>query len=99
MFAIVSMMRSTGAENSKKSKCAKQTAISKSLKYCKSYIHCVRHVGNDDLNHVCQSWHDAHHRSRNSEKVKMCKKKCKFEKFENTVNLIYTVYAMSEMMI
>ena len=32
MFAIVSMMRITGGENSKKSKCAEQTAISKSLK-------------------------------------------------------------------
>ena len=29
----------------------------------------------------------------------MCKTNCKFEKFENTVNLIYTVCAMSEMMI
>ena len=49
MFAIVNMMRITGVEISKKSKCAKQTAISKSLK--------------------------------------------------NTVNLMYTVCAMSEMMI
>ena len=32
IFAIVSMMRITGVELSKKSKCAKQTAISKSLK-------------------------------------------------------------------
>ena len=32
MFAMVSMMRITGVEISKKSKCAKQTAISKSLK-------------------------------------------------------------------
>ena len=32
MFAIVSMMRITGVEISKKSKCAKQTANSKSLK-------------------------------------------------------------------
>ena len=29
----------------------------------------------------------------------MCKADCKFGKFENTVNLIYTVCAMSEMMI
>ena len=43
--------------------------------------------------------HDAHHRSSNFEKVKMCRTNCKFEKFENTVNLIYTVCAMSEMMI
>ena len=38
----------------KKSKCAKQTATRKVLKHCKSYIHFVRHVGNDDLNYV---WH------------------------------------------
>ena len=32
MFATVSMMPITGVKASKKSKCAKQTAISKSLK-------------------------------------------------------------------
>ena len=32
MFPIVSMIRMTGVEISKKSKCAKQTANSKSLK-------------------------------------------------------------------
>ena len=32
MFAIVKMMRKTGVVISKKSKCAEQTAISKSLK-------------------------------------------------------------------
>ena len=32
MFAIVNMMRITGVEIAKKSKCAKQTAISKSFK-------------------------------------------------------------------
>ena len=54
MFGIVSMMRITGVEIAKKSKCAKQTANRKVLKHCKSYIHCVRHVRNDDLNYV---WH------------------------------------------
>ena len=54
-FAIVNMMRITGVEISKKSKCAKQTAISKVSKHFKSYIHCVRHVENDDLNYVCHS--------------------------------------------
>ena len=49
IFAIVSMMRITGVEISKESKCAK--------------------------------------------------KNCKLEKFENTVNPIYIVCAMSEMMI
>ena len=67
-------------------------------KHCKSYIHCVRHVGNDDLNYVCTGWHDAHHRSRYFEKVKMCTTNWNFEKVENTLNLIYTVCAMSEMM-
>ena len=52
-FAMVSMMRITGVEYSNKSKCAKQTAISKSFKRFKSDIHIVRHVRNDDLNYVC----------------------------------------------
>ena len=55
MFGIVSMMRLTGVEISKKSKCAKQTANRKVLKHCKSYIHFLRHVGNDDLNYVLHS--------------------------------------------
>ena len=59
----------------------------------------MRDVGYDDLNSVCDRLHDAHHRSRNLEKVKMCRRNGNFEKFENTVNLIYTVCAMSEMMI
>ena len=50
---MVSMMRITGVEISKNSKCAKQTAISKVSNHCRSYIHCVRHVGYDDLNYVC----------------------------------------------
>ena len=54
MFAIVNMMRITGAVISKKSKCAEQTAISKGLKICKSDMQYVRYVGNDDLNYV---WH------------------------------------------
>ena len=48
------MMRITEEEIAKKSKYAKQTANRKVLKHCKSYIHCVRHVGNDDLKYV---WH------------------------------------------
>ena len=66
-------MRIIGVEISKMSKCAKQTANRKVLKHCKSYIHCVRHVGNDDLNYVCYSSHDTHYRSRNFEKVKIRK--------------------------
>ena len=80
MFAIVSMMRITGVEISKMSKCAKQTANRKVLKHCKSYIHCVRHVGNDDLNYVCHSSHDTHYRSRNFEKVKIRKTNGKWRK-------------------
>ena len=76
------MMRITGVEISKMSKCAKQTANRKILKHCKSYIHCVRHVGNDDLNHVCHSQHDAHHGSRSFEKVKMCKTNSKSKSFK-----------------
>ena len=55
MFAMVSMMRITGVEISKKSKCAKQTAISKSFERFKPDIHSVRNVGNDDSNYVCHS--------------------------------------------
>ena len=58
----------------------------------------MRQVGNHGLNYVGHNEHDAHHRSRNFEKAKMSKINCKSEKFENTVNLIYTVCAMSEMM-
>ena len=35
----------------------------------------------------------------NFEKIKMCKTDCIFEKFQITVNHIYTAYAISEMMI
>ena len=92
-------MRMIGVEILKKSNCEKQPAISKSLKYFKSYIHCVRHVGNYDLYHVCHREHDANHRSRNFNKVTMCKTNCELEKFENIVNLIYTLCAIWEMMI
>ena len=51
-------------------------------------MHCLRHVANDDLNYVCLGQHDAPHRSRNFEKVKMCRTNCNFENFENTVNVL-----------
>ena len=73
--------------------------IRKVSKHGKSCIHCVRNVGNDDLNYVCHSYHDAHHRSSNFEKFKICRTNSNFVKFENTVNLTHTVCAMSEMMI
>ena len=72
MFAIVSMMRISGVDISKKSKCAKQTGNSKILKNCKSYIHFVRHVGNDDLNYVCHSMMRIH-REEISKKSKCAK--------------------------
>ena len=34
-----------------------------------------------------------------SKKAKCAKTNCIFEKFENTINLIYTMYAISQMMI
>ena len=50
---MVSMIRITGVEISKKSKCAGKAAISKSFKRLKSDIHIVGKVANDDLNYVC----------------------------------------------
>ena len=52
-----------------------------------------------DVNYVWHSFHHAHHRTRNFVKAKMCKTNSNFERFQNTVNLIYTVCAISEMMI
>ena len=53
LFAMVSMMRITGVEISKKSKRANKIWISKVSNHCKWYILCGRYVGNDDLNYVC----------------------------------------------
>ena len=61
-------------------------------------VYIVRDIGNDDLNIVCHSWHGAHHRSRNLVKAKMCKTNSNFEKCQNAVNLIYTVYGVLEML-
>ena len=41
MFAIVNMMRITGVEISKKSKCAKETGISKSFKNTVNLLYTV----------------------------------------------------------
>ena len=43
--------------------------------------------------------YDAHHQSRNFEKVITCKTNLNFEKFQIIVNRIYSVRAMSEMII
>ena len=91
---MVSMMRITGVEISKKSKCAKQTAFSKNFKSLKIIYTLFAHDAHD-----AHYAYDAHHRSRNFEKVEMRITNSSFEKFEITVNLIYTVCAMSEMII
>ena len=55
MFAIANMMNITGVVISKKSTVQNKQQFRKVSKHCKSYIHCVRHVGNDDWNYVCHS--------------------------------------------
>ena len=55
MFAIANMMNITGVVISKKSTVQNKQQFRKVSKHCKSYIHCVRHVGNHDLNYVCHS--------------------------------------------
>ena len=67
-------------------------------KHCKSYLHSESNGRNHDLKKGHNNWNGAHHRSRNFLKAKMCQNKQQFRKFENIVNLIYTAYAISEMM-
>ena len=55
MFAIVSMMRITTVEISKKPNVQNKLQFWKVLKHCKSHIHCVHIVGKDYLNYVCHS--------------------------------------------
>ena len=56
MFAIVSMGSITGEEMAKKSKSTKKNQQFRNVgKHCKSHIHCVRNVGNDDLKYVLDS--------------------------------------------
>ena len=55
MFAIVNMMRFTRVVISKSQNVQNKQQIQKVWKHCKSYMHCVRYVGNDDLNYVCHS--------------------------------------------
>ena len=92
-------MRITGVDISNQPKCENKQQFRKVWKHCKSNLHSVSNVGNDDLNNVHHSFHGAHHRSRNFVKAKMCKTNCNLEKFQNALNLIYTVCAMLEMMI
>ena len=62
------------------------------------YTQCAP-VGNNAIKSFCHCLHVAHNHSKNFEKAKMCKTKCNFEKFQNTLNMMYTVCAMSEIMI
>ena len=62
------MMRVTIGEISKKSMFRTNRNFEK-FENNKSYIHYVRHVGNDDLNYVGHCEHDAHHHRRNFGKV------------------------------
>ena len=55
-------------------------------------------LGVKGLNKVHNNWNGAYHRSRNYVKAKMCKTNSNFEKFQNAVNLIYTVYGVLEML-
>ena len=88
-------MRLTGVEISNKPKNVQNKQEFRKLwKHCKSHIHTVRNVGNDDLKNVYHS-----QRISNFENNKMCKTNRYFENFENTVNLINTVCAMLEMII
>ena len=55
MFAIVSMMRIIGVEILKSQNVQNKQEFQKVWKHCKSYMHGVCYVGNDDLNYVCHS--------------------------------------------
>ena len=52
MFAIANMMNITGVVISKKSTVQNKQQFRKDWKHCKSYIHCMPHVGNADLSNV-----------------------------------------------
>ena len=55
MFAIANMMNITGVVVSKKSTVQNKQQFRKVSKHFKSYIHCVRNVGNDNVSCVCHS--------------------------------------------
>ena len=55
MFAIANMMNITGVVISKKSTVQNKQQFRKVSKHCKSYIHCVRIVGKDDVNYIFHS--------------------------------------------
>ena len=68
-------------------------------KHCKSPIHSVGNVGNDYLNYVCIVSMMRVTIVEISLKPRGEKINYHFEKFENPVNLLYTVFAMLEMII
>ena len=66
-FTIASIVSLTAVEFRICQNVQNKQQFRKLWKYCKSHKHSVRNIGNDDLNYVWYSYHDAPHRSRNFE--------------------------------
>ena len=91
-FTIVNMVRITGVEISQKPESAKTNRNYERFENTVNLIkNSDRNGRNDDLNKVHNNWNGAYHQSWNFVKAKMCKTNSNFEKFQNAVNLIYTV--------
>ena len=90
------MIRITGVVISKNVQNKQQ--FRKVWKHCKSYKRCDRRVENDDLNCACHSMMRITGVAI-SKKSKLAKQTGISKSLKNTVNLLYTVCAMSEMMI
>ena len=84
---MVSIMRITGVEISKKAKCAKQTAFSKNFKSLLIIYTLFAH----DAHYA----YDTHHRSRNFEKVEMCRTNSSFENLKS-LQILYTLCALCQ---
>ena len=67
MFAIVNMLLMTGVEISMSQNVQNKHQFRKVSKHCKSQIHTVRSVWNDDLNNVHHSKDGENQRSSNFE--------------------------------
>ena len=99
IFAIVSMMRIIGVEILKKWICAEQTAHSKSLK-TRSMLYTLCAMSEMMIWTVFAIVNMMRITGVViSKKVKMSPTNSNFEKVQNTLNLIYTVCVISEMMI